>query len=414
MSQSTIIGLLKQIVTNLGGNPSTITTISQDDNINLLNAIATLTAGGLGGGGSFPFFGTDNDVIDAITNRLRLKRSSLLFTEPIDHETAAINYGTALSPYDMRVYPNAAFPTTTKLWEWFPRQYNGTGIQDDLSVESFMSNGGVTHAGNGNYNAVLNLLYTGKNGLNESFSRLALEQNFGGWAEWHIETKPRGSADAIRNFSATIPRDSGYGNVDYRYQNHSFKVRNGWQDADPEFDAFGIAKGLISMATNRIVVKTMPHVGNLQELQIALDPSSYAVNFEANANGMSYPDRLCFGFNKGVRIRPTRYFYDEQTMEVHTKNGNNRGFSVYTDHAGGDKPVLNTNGRQRVGIGQVEYPNATLHVKKGVTDAAVSTPLIIEDVPTYTNNAAAVAAGLPVGGCYKKNMGDYFVSCIVG
>lgn len=50
--------------------------------------------------------------------------------------------------------------------------------------------------------------------------------------------------------------------------------------------------------------------------------------------------------------------------------------------------------------------NAAFHVIKNVDDL---TPAIIEDCPTYADNASATAAGLPVGGIYKTATGSLMI-----
>lgn len=59
----------------------------------------------------------------------------------------------------------------------------------------------------------------------------------------------------------------------------------------------------------------------------------------------------------------------------------------------------------RLGIGQ-NAPSAQLHIVKQATDL---TPAIIEGCAEYTNNAAAVAAGLPIGALYRTATGVLMV-----
>lgn len=51
-------------------------------------------------------------------------------------------------------------------------------------------------------------------------------------------------------------------------------------------------------------------------------------------------------------------------------------------------------------------PQAKLHVVSTVSEL---TPAIIEGCNVYTGNAAAVAAGVPVGGLYRKADGTLMV-----
>ena len=51
-------------------------------------------------------------------------------------------------------------------------------------------------------------------------------------------------------------------------------------------------------------------------------------------------------------------------------------------------------------------PKAKIHV---VSDKSELTPAIIEGCKVYANNAAATAAGVPVGGLYRKADGTLMV-----
>jgi hypothetical protein len=64
-------------------------------------------------------------------------------------------------------------------------------------------------------------------------------------------------------------------------------------------------------------------------------------------------------------------------------------------------------GEGNVGIGTNSYPAARFHVIKAASDL---TPAILEGCNTYTDNAAATAAGLPVGALYRKADGTLMVT----
>lgn len=75
------------------------------------------------------------------------------------------------------------------------------------------------------------------------------------------------------------------------------------------------------------------------------------------------------------------------------------------DAGGTNRSPLTLTGEGRVGV-QMQTPAASLHVVKNSADL---TPAIIAGCPTYADNAAASAAGLPVGGLYRKADGTLMV-----
>ena len=141
----------------------------------------------------------------------------------------------------------------------------------------------------------------------------------------------------------------------------SFWVRSGWNDTDAAYEALILSKNMNQSYADRFIFHpglnaTSPYMEyNLQD--------GDECQFLLTAGTAPHPDRVAFAFNKAIRIRPSRWFYDEVTLDLITKSGNNSGLSIYNES---NLPILNTNGRQRVGIGQSEYPSATLHVKKVV------------------------------------------------
>lgn len=78
-------------------------------------------------------------------------------------------------------------------------------------------------------------------------------------------------------------------------------------------------------------------------------------------------------------------------------------FSTSTGGAGNER--MRITGEGNVGI-NTNTPSAAFHVVKMSSDL---TPAIIQGCPTYADNAAAVAAGLPVGGLYRKDDGTLMV-----
>jgi hypothetical protein len=394
-----------------------------NNNINTLNAAIatkqnTLTAGsnitiagnvisasGGGGGGALPITGTDADTISyaLATNQLKFNRSHLWFENRKffagTSNIPAIQFGTAAKGYEEQITIGSDLSRYGELWKLYPFGYDGNINAN--GVDYWKSAIGSTK-----YdvlyprdNVFIPWEYGDQATTDRPYMGQRLEGSYYGEFEPHLLiAKPTTSPNEVRVQTYNIPMSTGWGHKQERFREWSVWTKEPTEDINT---ALNLGAGRLQ--TRSTYFDMYPHLDNVNlssfNIELGLDQISFGAN--AKASGVS-PERLAFGFNKAIRIRPTRFFFDEATLEIINKNGNNRGLFVLNES---NQPVMATNGRQRVGFGQSEYPGATVHIKKGVSDAALLSTVIIEDLPTFADDTAAGAGGLSQHMLYKTATG---------
>lgn len=157
--------------------------------------------------------------------------------------------------------------------------------------------------------------------------------------------------------------------------------------------------------------------GAIQGVGADVNITSTSGSFTANVVAASRI-RVSFGGNSANQITSLYGLYVNRGSNAATNTAITNAYGIYIDEwaFNGSNPATTYNlfsagvgsknyFQGRVGIGQ-NAPAAKLHVVKV---AGELTPAIIEGCNVYADNAAAVAAGLPVGGLYRTATGQLMV-----